>query len=123
MEVTDKVLTDVRNFLNIDSTSKVFDSEIIPHIMSAVGRLFQNGAGSPTSINDDTTWSDIIPSTMLDNEEVFAMIPLYVMLSTKVIFDPPPPSLVEYYKSMLDENLWRLRFVYDTNVGGDINDK
>ena len=114
MKVTDHVLPDVRGFLNIDRESSVFDGEIIPHIMSAIGKLSQNGVGSPKVITPDTTWTDVISADMIDDPEVFSMVPLYIMLSTKIIFDPPPPSIIEYYKSSLDEKLWRLKTTYDT---------
>lgn len=114
MKETDYVLSDVRGFLNIDRESNVFDGEIIPHVMSAIGKLSQNGIGSPKVITDETTWTDVISEEMITNPEVFSMVPLYIMLSTKIIFDPPPPSTVEYYKTSLDDNLWRLKTIYDT---------
>ena len=114
MEKTDSVLSSVRGFLNIDKESDVFDGEIIPHIMSAIGKLSQNGVGVSKFINSETKWSDIINPTMISNDEVFTLIPLYVMLSTKMLFDPPPPSTIPYYQSTLDDNLWRLRLIHDT---------
>lgn len=114
MNITSNVLSDVRNFLNFDSTSNVFDGEIIPHVMAAIGKLSQNGIGKSQVITDSTTWSDVIESDMIVNPEVFSMVPLYIMLSTKIIFDPPPPSAVDYYQSNLEDLLWRLRLTYDT---------
>lgn len=118
MDVTNYVLSDVRGFLNIESTSTVFDGEIIPHVMSAIGKLSQNGVGSPKMISGETLWSDIISKDMIDNPEVFSMFPLYVMLSARILFDPPPPSTVEHYRTTLDDTLWRLRLAYDTRVKG-----
>lgn len=114
MNITSNILPDVRKFLNIDNTGTTFDGEVIPHIMSAIGKLSQNGVCIPTIVTDNTTWSDIIPTEMITNPEVFSMVPLYVMLSTKIIFDPPPPSAIPYYQSNLDDMLWRLRVTYDT---------
>lgn len=114
MNITSNILPDVRKFLNIDNTGTTFDGEVIPHIMSAIGKLSQNGVCFPTIVTDNTTWSDIIPAEMIVNPEVFSMVPLYVMLSTKIIFDPPPPSAIPYYQSNLDDMLWRLRVTYDT---------
>lgn len=114
MNITSNVLADVRNFLNVDSASTVFDGEITPHVMAAIGKLSQNGVGTPTMVDSNTTWSDVISKDMITNPEVFTMFPLYVMLSTKIIFDPPPPSAIPYYQSNLDDTLWRLRLIYDT---------
>lgn len=113
-------MTDVRKFLNLGDDSQVFDGEIVPHVMSAIGKLAQNGVGSSTFVNSETTWIDVITPEMIVNPDVFAMFPLYVMMSVKILFDPPPPSNVSYYQSMIDDNLWRLRLIYDTK-GSDVN--
>lgn len=113
METTDYVLPSIRKFLNIVEDDTVFDGEIIPHIMSAFGKLSQNGIGNPQPITPTLTWADVIEPTMISNPEVFAMVPLYVMLSVKILFDPPPPSNVSYYSQYIEENLWRLKQIYD----------
>lgn len=113
MEVTDYVLAGVRKFLNIGDDNTVFDGEILPHVMSAIGKLSQNGIGKPQVITSTTTWTDIIEPDMITDPEVFTMVPLYIMLSVKILFDPPPPSTVEYYATSIDENLWRLKLIYD----------
>ena len=114
MNITTSVLSDVRGFLNVGRTNTAFDDEIIPHIMASIGKLSQNGVGKPTTIDDTTIWSDVIEQEMIVDPQVFSMFPLYVMLSTKLMFDPPPPSAVEYHKNNIDEILWRLRTIYDT---------
>lgn len=113
MEITDFVLVDVRKALNIEMNSDVFDGEIIPHITASLGKLSQNGVGVPKVINPTVKWTDVINPIFVDNEDVFSMLPLYVILSTKIIFDPPPPSAIPYYQSNLDDLLWRLRLIYD----------
>ncbi len=118
MEVTDSVMSSVRGFLNVDVTSDVFDSEIVPHVMSALGKLSQNGVVVSQTITSTTTWSDVIEPNMISNPDVFSLIPLYVMLSVKMLFDPPQPSTIPYYQSTLDDNLWRLRLIYDTKDEG-----
>ncbi len=115
MNITNSVLSDVRGFLNVGRTNTAFDCEIIPHVMASLGKLSQNGVGVPTVISDtSTSWVDVIKPEMVDNPEIVAMVPLYVMMSTKLMFDPPPPSAIEYHKNNMDELLWRLRLVYDT---------
>lgn len=114
MNITNSVLVDVRNFLNVGKESDAFDGEIIPHILAVLGTLSQNGVAVPKYVDAQTTWVDVISPEMVVNTEVFSMIPLFVMLNTKLFFDPPPPSTVEYYKTRIDEMLWRLRVIYET---------
>lgn len=114
MNITSSVLTDVRNFLNVGKDSAAFDGEIIPHVITSLGVLSQNGVAVLRFVDAQTTWVDVISPEMIVNPEVFAMLPLYVMLNTKIFFDPPPPSNVEYYKTRIDELLWRLRVIYET---------
>lgn len=118
MNITSYVLKDVRGFLHLDKDSTVFDSEIIPHIFSSLGKLSQNGIGVSTTVDETTIWTDIIDGEMIVKPEVFALVPLFVMLSTKILFDPPPPSAIDYHKQNVDELLWRLRLEYDVR-GGD----
>lgn len=114
MNITNYVVEDVRGFLNIDRTSNVFDNEIIPHIMGCLTDLSQNGVAVAQAVSPTTTWTDVISKDMIDNPEVFSGIPLYIMLSTKMLFDPPPPSTIPYYKERVSEILWRLQLIYDT---------
>ena len=113
MNITNSVLVDVRNFLNVGKDSDAFDGEIIPHIIASLGTLSQNGVAVPRYVDTQTTWVDVISPEMVVNTEVFAMLPLFVMMNTKLFFDPPPPSSAEYYKGRIDEMLWRLRVVYN----------
>jgi hypothetical protein len=41
------------------------------------------------------------------------MIPVFVALSTKIVFDPPPPSAVPVYQDNLNQSLWRLKIAYE----------
>lgn len=113
MEITDGIVASVRGFLNIDVNSDVFDMEIIPLIQSSIGRLSQNGVAKSSIISTETTWEDIINPDIIAKDEVFSLIPLYIKLSVKMLFDPPPPSTIQFYQSNLDDNLWRLRLICD----------
>lgn len=110
------ILEDVRNFLNIGPSDPVFDGEIIPHISNAIGKLSQNGVAISQPVTDATTWEQLLNPTLTSTEDVMSvmsMMPLYVMLSVKIIFDPPAPSTIPYYQSNLDDTLWRLRLIHD----------
>lgn len=117
MNITNNVLKDVRGFLHLDKDSDIFDSEIVPHVLSSLGKLSQNGIGVITTVDENTIWTDIIDGEMIVNPTIFSMVPLFVMLSTKILFDPPPPSAIEYHKQNVDELLWRLRLEYDVRGG------
>lgn len=121
MNITSFVIEDVRKFVNLGADDAVFDGELIPHIMSSLGKLSQSGVAVAQLITPTTTWTDVIETKMITNPEVFTMIPLYIMLSTKILFDPPPPSTVEYFQSNINDMLWRLTLIYDTNEKGDTN--
>lgn len=116
MKQTDSILSSIRKFLNIGEDDTVFDSELIPHILASIGALSQNGVAKAQMITETTVWTDIINPEVLDDPEVMTMVPLYIMLSTKILFDPPPPSNVQYYATRIDETLWRLKIIYDSKM-------
>lgn len=113
MQPSDLIIEVVRGFLSLDKMDTTFDNEILPHINSAVGKIYQNGACKSVIVNDTTTWADIsIDGTI--NADYFTMIPLYISMNVKLLFDPPPPSMVEPYQRILTEHLWRLKIAYET---------
>jgi hypothetical protein len=76
--------------------------------------LNQNGIGKAIVITDDTsTWEDIQDPDQSDGNEYFKTVPLFISLSTKVLFDPPPPSAVSLFQSSIDQILWRLKISYE----------
>lgn len=114
MDPTAIVIEDVRGFLSMDKTDTTFDNEILPHINSAVGKVHQNGACNSVFVTTTTTWTDLAMNSDT-TPDYFTMIPLYVMLSTKLMFDPPPPSMVDYYRDNLTDHLWRLKVAHETS--------
>lgn len=92
-----------------------FDHEIRIHINSALAILNQNGVGRKkqiTGINE--VWEDLLVDPFDSDElDMIGLIQQYVLLHTKLIFDPPPPSHVASYKEAINEALWRLREFYD----------
>lgn len=116
--MVDTIISDVRGFLNLDKWDKVFDSEITPHIMAAISTLAQNGVCKTCPLVEGTTWNTIIDPLYVDNCDVHSLVPLFVMMRVKILFDPPPPSTIQYYQNYIDECLWRLRIISDTK-GGD----
>lgn len=103
------ILSSVREALGLDPTTDEFNPEIIMHINTAIGRLNQNGVGANVIVTSDsrTTWGDFVSE--MDAKDYLKQVPLFVTLSTKIIFDPPPPSTVQVYDNSISEMLWRLR--------------
>lgn len=114
MDETKSVLKDIREAVGLSSDNSDFDTDLLMHINSSIGKLNQNGVGKYVLIKDETqTWEDLIDSSQIGNHEYFQMVPLYISLSTKLLFDPPPPSSVEYHSRNIDELLWRLKIAYE----------
>ncbi len=88
------------------------------HINASIVKLNQNGVGNLLIVtNEESTWNDLIDPTQVKGNKSFPAVPLYIQLNTKLLFDPPPPSTVQYYSGNAEEILWRLRTAYE--LGGD----
>ena len=114
MDLTNSILEDVRIAVGLTKDTVDFDTDLLIHINSAIGELRQNGVGIPITVTDvSKTWGDLQDPSREDANEYFQMVPLFITLSTKQIFDPPPPSTIEYYSSNISRLLWRLKIAYE----------
>lgn len=113
MELTESILRDVRTVVGLSSDSQDFDTDLLMYINSATATLNQNGIGKIIAIDDRTTWGDFQDATQIEGNKYFHMVPLYIALSAKLIFDPPPPSAVQYHSDHIAQLLWRLRLAYE----------
>jgi hypothetical protein len=96
MYLSKSILIDVREAVGLTPTSTDFDTELIMHINTAISNLYQNGVVKPIVVTDETTtWGDLQNPLNTDGNQVFPMVLSYVTLSTKILFDPPPPSAVD----------------------------
>lgn len=121
MKLTNSILKDIRESVGLGPDVDSFDTELLMHVNAHISRLNQNGVGKLITVSDvETTWEDLIDTTQVDGNVHFKLVPLYMTLATKIIFDPPPPSTVEYYSRTVDELLWRLKLAYEIpiNTGG-----
>lgn len=117
VEDKDSILKGVREFVVGTSDNTEFDKELIPHINSAISKLNQNGVGNFLFVKDDkATWGDLKDETQVGGNKFFQMVPLFITLSTQLLFDPPPPSNVEYHSNNAKELLWRLKVAYEEEV-------
>lgn len=113
LDYEESILESVRSQVVGTKDNKEFDDELIPFINSSIGELNQNGIGKLLIVNSSTqTWEDLESSEQKGND-FFKMVPLFIALNTKILFDPPPPSNVEHYASKVKELLWRLKIAYE----------
>lgn len=114
MNETNSILKDVRVAVGLTEDTVDFDTDLTMHINAALATLNQNGVGLPVVVvNDATTWGDLKDPLQLKGNESFHMVPLFVSLSTRIIFDPPPPSAVEHFSNTINQMLWRLKVAYE----------
>jgi hypothetical protein len=114
LKLSDSILKDTREALGLSISDSSFNKEIIPHINSAISKLHQNGIGKYLIVDGEAqTWGDLQDPTQLAGNLYFASVPLFINLSTKILFDPPPPSSVEYHQQNVSETLWRLKVAYE----------
>ena len=111
-------MKDIREGIGLGVDASTFDTELLMHINALISKVNQNGACRFITVtNEDTTWGDLIDPTQVEGNKHFQLVPLYMMMSTKLFFDPPPPSTAEYYSRNSDELLWRLKIAYETRGG------
>lgn len=125
MNIDESILRDIRVAVGLSADTADFDIELLMHINGAIGKLNQNGVGNFLVVqNEETKWSDLQNPLQLLGNEYFAMVPLFITISTKLLFDPPPPSSVQYHSQNAEQILWRLKVAYEEPyvkiVGGEI---
>lgn len=114
MDETKSILKSVRAAVGLDEESSDFDTDLLMHINAALIKLNQNGVGLPVLVTDDkTTWADFKDPLQIEGNKSFGMVPLYVALSARIIFDPPPPSAVEHFVNTTSQLLWYLKVAYE----------
>ena len=106
------IFDDLKDALGIVKEDTGFDSELSMYISESMDTLKQLGAVNEYMEYDESMkWSDII-STPESTHTPYGMVRLFVMLSTKITFDPPSPSNVSYVQAKIDQLSWRIREEY-----------
>lgn len=126
MDLSTSILQDIRVAVGLDTYTNDFDIELLMHINVAIGKLNQNGVGAFLVVrNEVETWNDLQDPLQIEGNKYFQMVPLFIAISTKLLFDPPPPSNVQYHAQNADQILWRLKVAYEepyvapTPIGND----
>lgn len=103
----DSILLSIREAIELEGDEEEFNNDLILHINSMLNFLTQCGVGPENgfAINGDTEkWSDFI------SEDRFNMVKSYMVLKTRVLFDPPASSFVlSAWNEQIAEIEWRLK--------------
>lgn len=101
-----------------------YDCEIIMHINAQLSTLRQVGVGPKNGfriIGEAQTWEDFLAG---EHDEMNDLVPEFVFLKVKLVFDPPPSSFaMEAMKEQAKEDFWRIQELaegrIDLNAGSD----
>ena len=116
MKMTDSILKHIRKSVGLTEDNTEFDTELTNHINMSIVKLNQNGLKNNIIVLDDkTTWNELIGPDHI-GYEARGLIPTFISLNVKLLFDPPPPSSVDFHTRSLDELLWRLKLEYAEEV-------
>lgn len=115
MEMDGSILEHIRDSVGLTKDNEEFDTELINHINMSIVKMHQNGVPvNKFMITKYTTWAELLTdSKAIINLEHIGLIPTFMSLNVKLLFDPPPPSSVEFHVRSMDELLWRLKIAYE----------
>ena len=106
------ILNTIKKMIGFEDEYTQFDTDLIIFINSAFSTLTQVGVGPEEGfkIRDETAeWDDF-----LDADDRLEFVKEYVYLKVRSIFDPPSSSSVlDAYKSRMDELIWRINVSVD----------
>lgn len=102
------IIEDVRKFVSLEPDDTSFDGELIPLTIGALGKLSQVGGINDSYITLDTT-TELTSVVEAKHISITGFVTMFVNISVRMLFDPPPPSIVPYYQSNLDEYIWRIK--------------
>lgn len=104
----ESILDSIKTLLNIETDDTSFDTEIMIHINSSFGTLFQLGVGpiEPFAIESkDEKWAAFIG----DKTEINS-VKTFVYYEVRLAFDPPTTSYaIQAFERQRDELGWRLK--------------
>lgn len=115
------ILKTVRKACGLDIDDDSFDGDLLLHINNALSILNQVGAGKTLEVDSEAqTWDEFKDPEQVHGNEIFPMCKQYVHVKTKLLFDPPPPSNVQYFSAAIEEQLWRIRESYNLDKKGGL---
>ena len=117
VDSSNAILTEVKRQNGIEEEVTEFDFDILSLINGAFFTLFQLGVGpeTPFTVDTDTTFDEFTTQVPYD------VILNYLVLKTKIVFDPPTSSaVIDAYKDRISELEFRMNILVDSG-GGEIN--
>lgn len=114
----ESILESIKKLLGIGAEYTHFDMDVIIYVNSVFAILAQAGVGPEEGfsiVDDSTTWDDFVPSGSI----VHTMVKTYVLMKTKLVFDPPTNSShLKALEESIEEYEWRLNVAADSNNEG-----
>ena len=106
----ESILNTIKKLLGLDEEYHQFDQDIIIHINSVLGILYQLGVGKPYSITSAAdSWDDY-----LDDMSKLEMIKSYMYMKVRLAFDPPTGGLLDAMKDQIAELEFRINVTVDS---------
>lgn len=97
-----------------------YDCEIMMHINAQLAALRQIGVGPDNGYRitgTEQTWNNFLIG---QNDEMNDLVPEFVFLKVKLVFDPPPSSFaMEAMKEQAKEDFWRIQELAEGRI--DLN--
>lgn len=113
MDTSEIILEHIRESVGLTKDNTEFDTELLNYINLSVVKINQNGVKlNIDKIDSDTTWDELLDPSAEGYESTGAL-PTFIALNVKLLFDPPPPSSVDFHVRTMDETLWRLKLAYE----------
>ena len=115
MKMDGSILEHIRDSVGLTKDNEEFDTELINHINMSIVKMHQNGVPvNKFRIDKYTTWDELLtdPKAVVSSDHI-GLIPTFMSLNVKLLFDPPPPSSVDFHVRSMDELLWRLKIAYE----------
>lgn len=117
LDINNSILRDIRTAVGFTADTIDYDTDLLIHINGTIAKLNQNGVGNFLVVsNEDQKWIDLQDPLQIEGNKYFTLVPIFIMLSTKLLFDPPPPSTIQTYQSNIDQSLWRLKVAYEEPI-------
>ena len=113
MDTSEIILEHIRESVGLTKDNTEFDTELLNYINLSVVKINQNGIKlNIDKIDRETTWDELLDSSA-EGYYYTGALPTFMALNVKLLFDPPPPSSVDFHVRTMDETLWRLKLAYE----------
>lgn len=113
MNTSEIILEHIRESVGLTKDNTEFDTELLNYINLSVVKISQNGVKlNINKVDRETTWDELLDPLGKGYDSTGAL-PTFMALNVKLLFDPPPPSSVDFHVRTMDETLWRLKLAYE----------